>query len=38
VWFWKKTWYRTAIVIPCSVDHRLHRALFWAGQRALGYG
>jgi hypothetical protein len=37
VWFWKKTWYRAAIVIPCSIVIA-GIGLFWAGQRALGYG
>jgi len=37
VWFWKKPWYRTAIVIPASVIIA-GVGLFWAGQRALGYG
>jgi HupE / UreJ protein len=37
VWFWKKPWYRTAIVIPCSVIIA-GVGLFWAVQRALGYG
>jgi hypothetical protein len=37
VWFWAKPWYRKAIVIPGSAIIAAI-GLFWAGQRALGYG
>jgi hypothetical protein len=37
VWFWKKPWYRKAIVIPGSVIIA-GVGLFWAVQRAFGLG
>ena len=37
VWFWKKPWYRSRIVVPSSTVIAAI-GLFWAIQRGLGYG
>jgi hypothetical protein len=36
-WCWKQPWYRTRVVVPASVMIAAI-GLFWAVQRALGYG